>query len=146
MVSFGLLTTAALLFSTKKKKKKLLKKLNQRDALVIGVFQALAILPGVSRSGATISAGIWQGLNREEAFEFSFFLAIPAIIGAMFLQLFQFANGPAQYFKEGILGMILAGVVGYFCLKLLKKTLLSKKFWLFGVYCLVLGAAVFLAA
>lgn len=115
-----------------------------QDALFVGIFQALAILPGVSRSGSTIVAGLARKLDRETAFRFSFYLAIPAILGALALQIPDLIGGQVNYLSQGILGMIIAGAVGYEALKILEKTLLGAKLWLFGIYCLVLGIIIFL--
>ncbi|NIM03664.1 undecaprenyl-diphosphatase, partial [bacterium] len=89
LVGVTLLITAGLLFLSKQ-----FSQLNRRfshlkwlDALFIGAFQALAILPGISRSGSTIVSGMWRKLDRKTAFQFSFYLAIPAILGALTLQI-----------------------------------------------------------
>jgi len=83
-------------------------------------------------------------LDRETAFRFSFYLAIPAILGALALQIPDLIDGQVNYLSQGILGMIIAGAVGYEALKILEKTLLGAKFWLFGIYCLVLGIVILL--
>ncbi len=144
LVGVTLLVTGGLLFLSKQ-----FKQLNRRfshlkwsDALFIGAFQALAILPGISRSGATIVSGLWRRLDRETAFQFSFYLAVPAILGALVLQIPDLIYSPCGYLEQGILGMVIAGAVGYGALKILEKALLSAKLWLFGVYCLVLGIVV----
>jgi len=141
LVGLSLLVTAGFLFSTKK-----LKPFNRRfsqakwqDALLVGAFQALAILPGISRSGSTIISGLWRKFDRPTAFRFSFYLAIPAIIGATVLQLPELISIQFNYLNQAILGMIIAGATGYFALVTLKRVLVSKKFWLFGLYCLFLG-------
>lgn len=149
LVGMALLITAGLLFSSCQfkslnKQKKQFKYLKWWDALFIGVLQALAILPGVSRSGSTIVAGLWRGLKQDTAFQFSFYLAIPAILGALTLQIPDLINGQVNYLSQGILGMIIAGIVGYGALKILEKTLISAKLWIFGIYCLVLGIIILL--
>lgn len=152
-VGLFFLITAVLLFSTKFAKvgeKKLLGKENNNQLLkwpevfFVGLFQALAILPGVSRSGSTIVAGLWQGAEREAAFRLSFYLAIPAILGALVLKsqdLIMASNGDVN---QGLVGMVLAGIVGYFALMILESTLKSARFWYFGVYCLALGFLILL--
>lgn len=144
MVGISLLITAGLLFSSKfiKEPSRDFKYLNWKDALFVGFFQALAILPGVSRSGSTIVSGLWRGLKRENAFIFSFSLAIPAILGALVLQVPALFDSPYFYLNQSILGMIVAGIVGYFTLRILEKTLKSTKFHWFSVYCLILGLIV----
>jgi undecaprenyl-diphosphatase len=140
LVGFSLLVTGIFLLSTKFKLRGIrLGRLNRSDAFFIGLFQALAILPGVSRSGSTISAGLWRKLRPEKALEFSFLLAIPAIIGALVLEMPVLVNTSTDYLGQGILGMIIAGLIGYWALKTLSQILVSEKFWLFGVYCLGLG-------
>jgi undecaprenyl-diphosphatase len=112
--------------------------------LFIGLFQALAILPGISRSGATIAAGLWKNLRQETAFYFSFYLAIPAIIGALVLQMPTIVNDHAFNFYQAILGVFVAGGVGYLSLMILKKILSEGKLWYFSFYCLVLSLLLFL--
>ena len=146
LVGVALLMTAGLLLVSKRFKllNRRFKYLKWQDALFVGIFQALAILPGVSRSGSTIVAGLARKLDRETAFRFSFYLAIPAILGALTLQIPDLIGGQVNYLSQGILGMIIAGAVGYEALKILEKTLLGAKFWLFGIYCLVLGMIILL--
>lgn len=146
LVGVALLITSALLISTKWFKEKngvRFKSVKWYDGLIIGLFQALAILPGVSRSGATLVGGLSRKINREIAFQFSFFLAIPAIFGALILQIPDLINYQFNLLNKSILGMILAGVVGYFSLKILKKVLLNSKLWVFGLYCFFLAILVF---
>ena len=146
LVGVTLLMTAGLLLVSKRFKllNRRFKYLKWQDALFVGIFQVLAILPGVSRSGSTIVAGLARKLDRETAFRFSFYLAIPAILGALTLQIPDLIGGQVNYLSQGILGMIIAGAVGYEALKILEKTLLGAKFWLFGIYCLVLGIVILL--
>lgn len=144
LVGVSLLITAGLLLLSQRFKslKRRFNSLNWRDAILVGCFQALAITPGISRSGSTIVSGLWRRFDRETAFQFSFYLAIPAILGALILQIPDLIYLPCGYWGQGILGMLVAGIVGYGALRLLEKTLLSAKFWLFGIYCLVLGLAI----
>jgi len=141
LVGFSLLFTSSLLFSTRKlgQLKHNFNQLKLKESFLIGCFQALAILPGVSRSGATIVSGLWFGLKRESAFQFSFLLAIPAISGALILQMPKLFLGQFNNLNQGILAMIIAGVTGYFSLKALERVLIESKLWLFGIYCLALG-------
>lgn len=141
LVSLALLVTAGLLLSTKQFKtlKRRFNQLKGLDALVVGFFQAVAIIPGISRSGATIVSGLWREFDRETAFQFSFYLAIPAILGALILQIPDLISCSCGYLEQGILGMFIAGIVGYGALRILEKVLLNSRLWFFGVYCLVLG-------
>jgi len=109
-----------------------------RDALFIGLAQAVALFPGVSRSGSTISAALARKVSHEKAFQFSFLLAIPAILGATILEVKE-SNLSAALAPGSILAMLVAGVIGYLALTVLQKVLKSKKFYLFGYYCLALG-------
>lgn len=140
------LLTAVLLFSTYlvKKNNKQFNQLNWKDALFIGLFQALSILPAVSRSGSTIAASLWRGASRETAFRFSFYLFIPAILGALFLQIPHLSESPSGDLGQYLIGMILAGFFGYLSLIILESVLKSAKLYLFGFYCLILGVVILL--
>lgn len=119
------------------------KKVTWKDALVVGLFQALALFPGVSRSGSTIVGGLWRKFSKETAFYFSFLLSIPAILGAVLLKL---TDGSVEGINlgTGVVAMLIAGLIGYFSLKFLEKILKSDKLYLFGFYCLILGIFVLL--
>jgi len=146
-VGLAFLFTAALLFSSRlvKKPNRHFNQLKWLDALLIGIFQAIAILPGISRSGSTIVSGLWRGLSQETAFVFSFYLAIPAILGALILKSGDILVYSQTELIQGLVGMVLAGIVGFFALKILEKTLKTAKLWYFGIYCLVLGIIILLA-
>ncbi len=115
-------------------------------ALVIGVFQAFAILPGVSRSGSTIVAGLGCGLRREEAASFSFLLAIPAIAGATLLELKDLAGQPPQTATAAVLaiGALVSFGVGLVSLWLLVRWLQQGRLHLFAWWVIPLGGAVLL--
>ncbi len=140
IVSFGFFVTAILLLWSKKltSGQKKLRDINNLQTLVIGCFQAVALLPGVSRSGATIVGGLSQKLDRESAFKFSFYLSIPAILGANILQLKDLSN--INFLPQSLVGMVAAFVVGYFALRLLQKVLTAKKLYYFSSYCFLAGA------
>ncbi len=108
----------------------------------IGLFQALALFPGISRSGSTIIGGMFRKLSREEAFNFSFLLSIPATLGATALKM-KDGNLNGVKVGTGIVLVIIAGLVGFISLKLLERVLKSEKFYLFGIYCLILGVSVY---
>lgn len=144
LVGVSLLITSGWLFSSRRinkkfKKFKCLRDLKWKDAFFIGLLQALAILPGVSRSGSTLVAGLWRKLDQETAFHFSFYLAIPAIIGATVLQIPELVEREFNCLNQAVLAMFVAGVIGYFALIFLRKVLLGRKLWLFGFYCFLLG-------
>lgn len=116
-----------------------------RDPLAIGLFQALAILPGVSRSGATISAARILGWNAQEAVTFSFLLAIPAILGGTTIELAQLilkpqaTTIPTLGLSQYVWGFVTSCSVGYFALSLLRQLANKQKFMYFVWYCLTLG-------
>lgn len=126
---------------SRENRKEELGNIKNKDALVVGIFQAFALLPGISRSGSTIFGGLLRKLNPKDAFIFSFLLAIPAILGATVLQLISNKPNKADLLN-GVLPMFVAGLVGFYSLKFLQKTLISHKFYLFGFYCLFLGIIV----
>jgi len=114
------------------------KDLNSKNSLLIGTAQGLAVLPGISRSGATIVAGLLTGIKPVDAYNFSFLISLPAIAAAMLLQLTDLPAG--QWFNPGLLiGFVAAFISGFFALKLLKKFVSQGKFSFFAYYCLVLG-------
>lgn len=116
-----------------------------RDAFKIGLWQALAILPGISRSGSTISGARLLGWNPSQAATFSFLLAIPAILGGTILELgkiWQQPNIAVNLPLESYLAaFIISFIVGIFALKLLMQMVLKNKFHYFAWYCLILGLA-----
>lgn len=114
------------------------------DGLFVGIAQGIAVLPGVSRSGMTMMAGLAVGLGREEAFRFSFLLSIPAILGGALLQTFDMGgwHGFLSSLPSGwFLGAVCAFISGFASLAILKRIVLASKWWVFGVYCLLVGSA-----
>ncbi len=114
------------------------------DALIIGFFQGVALLPGISRSGSTISAGMLTGQKREEAVEYSFILGIPVIIaGALseFMDMGGLSNQSIDVVPL-LIGMIVAAVSGYFAISLINLLVKSDKFSIFAVYTFILGIIV----
>lgn len=141
LVGFSWLITALLLFSTKRSRR-LNRQFNQlkwSDTLFVGFFQALALLPGVSRSGATITAGLWRQFSQESSLQLSFYLAIPAILGALTLQIPDLINSSSSFLLPSLLGMFIAGSVAYYSLQILEKILKKGKLFYFGFYCLTTG-------
>lgn len=114
-----------------------------KDALFIGVFQLLSVIPGTSRSGATIVGGILLGMSRKLAAEYTFFLAIPVMFGASLLKVVKFGlhfTGTEVIFL--LLGMIVAFVVSIFAIKFLMGYIQKHDFKVFGWYRIVLGVLV----
>lgn len=112
-----------------------------KDALLIGCGQALAVVPGLSRSGATIASGMMCGLERNFAVRYSFLLSLPAILGANILSLVDAAQTgiDASLLPKYIVGMIVAAVVGYFAIRLVKGLAKKGKFGNFAWYCWGVG-------
>lgn len=119
------------------------------DFVVVGLFQALAILPGISRSGSTIAAGLFRGFKPDDAFRFAFLLAIPAIAGASILEM---SDGLAGMGSEGLtwfalcVGFVTAAGFGYLSLSLLARIVRKGKFHAFAFYTLPLALLVLLAS
>jgi undecaprenyl-diphosphatase len=142
VVGFGLIFTSFLLFFSRYPKVKN-KKITWPRALVMGLFQAIAILPGVSRSGSTISSGMFLGIKKEDVAKFSFIIFIPAILGATIV---EFPNlGAVSNVPAMILGVLVSAVVGYFSLRLLMNVIKKDKFFWFGAYCFLLGVVILVA-
>ncbi|MDD4937473.1 MAG: undecaprenyl-diphosphate phosphatase [Candidatus Shapirobacteria bacterium] len=117
-------------------------KLNYKKAILIGVFQSIAILPGVSRAGATIFMALLLGLSTIEAFNFSFCLFIPASLGALILSAKDLSTTNI-FDPKYLLAFIITFITGIIALNILKKVLISKKFWIFGIYTTILALSLF---
>jgi undecaprenyl-diphosphatase len=140
--SVFLIVTGVVLFLTRRTNG-VKTRLGKTDALLIGLAQAIAILPGVSRSGMTIAVALFIGFARPEAFEFSFLLSIPAVLGAAVLKLkgTGILHGASPFTGTDIVtGVIVSAVFGLLALYLVKKILLQRRFWYFSFYCWVVGA------
>ncbi len=118
------------------------KKITYQSAFIIGIFQALALLPGVTRSGGTIFSALILGLSPVNAFNFSFSLFIPASAGAILLELKDIFS-PAILTSNNLLAFVITFFVGLAALKVLEKALTSSKYWYFGVYTLILSILLF---
>ena len=113
-----------------------------KDAIVIGFCQSAALVPGISRSGTTIGAGLARGLAHGTAARFSFLLSIPAILGAAVFNLKDAASVRADAWLGYGVGFLTAFAIGYVAISIVIKFLESQKFHLFGYYCLVVGGGV----
>ncbi|MCL2601965.1 MAG: undecaprenyl-diphosphate phosphatase [Treponema sp.] len=120
-----------------------------KDALFIGILQAVAIIPGVSRSGATISAALSRRLDRDFAARFSFLLSIPAILGGLVLYLKDFIKAAGAPAGEGaisllpiLVGCISAGIVGFFSIRFTIKIVRERSLTGFAVYTAIVGVLV----
>jgi len=117
------------------------------DALFVGLTQGVAGMPGISRSGSTLSAGIIRGLDRQTALDYSFILGIPTILAANILEIKDAVEVGAKFeLLPIIVGVIFSAVVGFFAIKLLKLLVTKNRLNLFGYYCLALGVVVLIVS
>ena len=127
---------------------KTVNQIDYRTALLMGAFQCLSLIPGTSRSGATILGGIFLGVSRAAAAEFSFFMAIPTMLGASALKLFKFllegVSATGTEIMVLITGCVVSFLVSIFVIKSLMEYVRKNSFSIFGVYRIVLGAVVLL--
>ncbi len=136
-----LIITAAILLSTLLIHRRSAQnfRLNLFTTMLIGIAQAFAILPGISRSGSTIVMALWLGAAPEEAAEFSFILAIPALTGAAAIKAKEMISANISPSPSLLLATIVAAVIGYAALSLLIPILKKGKLWIFGIYCAIMG-------
>ncbi len=137
-VGIMFLVTGGILLATKFLEKKT-SKINIKNSLFVGIMQIFALLPGISRSGITISSGVCSGMSREKAADFSFFMAMPLIL-AGFIK--EFIDTGMNLSLEIIMGIIASFLSGYIAVYVLYKILKSRKFYMFAYYLLPLGIAV----
>lgn len=144
-IGIFLIITAVLLFVSEKLAggSRSLENMRMKDSVIVGCFQALGTLPGISRSGSTIVGGLFAGLDKNVAVRFSFLLSIPAILGALVLDVKDVLSGTAQLAGADciIAGMLVAGVSGYFAIKFLLNVVRKSKLSIFSVYCAIAGIA-----
>ncbi len=115
-------------------------KLSWLQAIKIGLFQCLALLPGFSRTGSTITAGLLMGLNHEDAARFSFLLATPIIAAASLLKIPELATtGAHVVLGPTLVGTVCAGVTAYFSVRFLEKYFKTDKLTPFAFYCIIAG-------
>lgn len=138
-----LVVTAILLFIADRTKdgEKLPKGVTYTNAFGVGIAQGIATLPGLSRSGTTITACLLSGYQRNFAVKYSFIMSIPAILGALVLELtdLQAISVTSTEIVYYIIGMIIAAVVGFICIKTMLVIVRKKKFTGFAIYCLIIG-------
>jgi len=121
-----------------------LEKMNWKDALLIGIGQGVAIIPGISRSGATISTGLFCGLDRELSGKFSFLLSIPAILGATVLEFRKIES--SSEIVISLLGTGAAFCVGLLALRLLMPVIRQGRLFRFAYYCWAVGLVMIIVA
>jgi len=145
-VSVAFLATGCILYASKLAHDRN-KPLNYSDALLIGTAQGIALIPGVSRSGTTISTGLLRRVKKEKAFQYSFLLYIPAVIGAAIgTSVTEWKNLAAAQLDvfSVVLGLVITAIVGYVFLKLLFKVVVREKFHVFAYYCWTIGFLIIL--
>lgn len=149
-VGIILILTGVMLFAADRIKpgKKTEKNMTYIDALLIGFGQAVATVPGLSRSGTTISVGMARGLDREYAVKFSFIMSIPAILGANILTFAKAAKAgiDSSMLPKYLAGVAVAAVVGFFAIKLVRLLAQKGKFGRFAYYCFAAGLAAIILA
>ena len=147
LVGFMLILTGTILWTSKNfyfsKSKK--DGFSIKKALIIGVGQGLAVIPGISRSGTTIALGMFLGLDRHNAAKFSFLLSIPAILGAQILSIKDMINSGLVIDSITIYATIVSFITGLLALKLLLSLVHAGRFHLFAPYCWLIGSLVLLS-
>ncbi len=134
------------LFDKYMKQNKSFKKMNYLDALIIGVSQVFALIPGFSRSGTTIAAGRARGLKREDAAKFSFYLSAPVVLGAVVLNVFDASVISAITSNASIfiIGVLVAFISGLLCIEFLLRYIKNNNFKIFMYYRIIIGIVVIL--
>lgn len=147
IVSVMLLLTAAALMIAQRalsNKNRKTSNLSLGKAVVVGLAQAVAIIPGLSRSALTISAGLSSGMKGEESFRYSFILSIPIIAGATLYKVLKAVSSGGEVFPAGVVvfavGMLFAFLSGLLGLLILKRAVMFQKIWVFSVYCFIIGS------
>lgn len=125
--------------------RKTIPQLTIKDCVVLGLIQCLAFFPGVSRAAATILGGMYLGLSKKEAAEFSFFLAVPTLTGASFIKILKVAKGvQVDHWTQIAIGTVLAWVVAIFAIQFFLRLVQQFGFRQFGYYRIVFGGILFL--
>lgn len=145
LITFGMLSITGVLMLMTKYLHEQSAVINAPRSLVIGIAQAFAILPGLSRSGSTIFAGMVMGVNRETVARFSFIMSIPAILGAVVLKLNEIIAQPppVEMLYSLAAGTVASVISGYFAIVLLMSLVRKGKLQWFGYYCLCVSATGF---
>jgi len=141
VVGLALMFTGMILFLSKYFNGK--RKLNKTDAILLGLAQGIAIIPGVSRSGLTISTGLFRNVDKEKVFKFSFLLSIPAIVGAL---IYEGSRVSFSLNFNHLIGLIFSIVVGYLSLKWLFNIVKKRKLHYFSYYCLIVGFLILISS
>ena len=149
-VSLALIATGFILFFSDRMAKghKNARTATMKDALIVGCVQAVATLPGLSRAGTTISAGMMVGFDRTFAVRFSFLMSLPAVLGANILEVVDAAASASfdlSLLPMYVVGVVVAGVVGYLAIRLVNMLAQKGKFGKFAYYCWAVGAITLVA-
>ena len=147
LVAVFLLVTAVLISLAEwiGKKVRNMDEMNSLDAVVIGLFQALSIFPGISRSGSTIVGGMFRNITREASARFSFIISIPIMLAAGLLGVIDLLKLPnlGQFLPTMIIGFVVSGVVGYFAIAWLMKFITKRPLIYFSIYCVLVALTTF---
>jgi undecaprenyl-diphosphatase len=135
----ALIVTGIILILTKKFIRSKRNALNIKDALTLGLTQGIAIIPGISRSGMTISTLLFRGLDKETSFRFSFLASIPAVLGAAILEAKDISLTYNIGNRNLIVGFIFSLLTGILALRILKAVLGKAKLYYFGYYCIIIA-------
>lgn len=138
-VAIALLFTGIILILTRKFTAAKRNSLNVKDAIILGFTQGIAIIPGISRSGITISTLLFRKLDKETSFRFSFLISIPLILGATLLESKNISLTHVLDIKNLIIGFIFSLLTGIFSLWILKRILNKAKLYYFGYYCIFIA-------
>jgi undecaprenyl-diphosphatase len=145
------LFTAAILLSLAEyfgKRTRKLDSMTWLDALIIGLMQVIAVFPGASRSGTTISGGMFRGLDRPSAARFAFLMSVPVMLAAGLYEMLDVVQMPnlAQFLPLLVVGFVTAAIIGWFAIKWLLNYLNNHSLYVFAIYCAVLGLLVVIFA
>lgn len=145
LLPISFMLTAVLLVTTELLSKKRTHQISYKTSVVIGLMQGIAIIPGISRSGATICGGVLEGANKEECAEFSFILSIPIILASMAMEIFDSVRLGQPFFDAQILPTLLAFFTAFFvgilCVNVMLKLVKKAKFYPFAIYLTALSIA-----
>ena len=141
VVGINLIITSLILFASRKVGALRMcdGRMNLKTALIIGLVQGFAVLPGISRSGSTITAALLLGVESKDCAKFSFLLSIPVILGGFILHVFKVESFDTSLLPVFIISMIISAIIGYACLVVLESLLKKAKFYRFSLYCFVVG-------
>jgi len=143
-IGFALIITGCILFVASnfiKEGNKTDKTMTMTDAILIGLAQAVAVFPGLSRSGTTISVGLARGLSGSFAVRFSLLLSIPAVLGATVVSIYRAISGGADFFllPTYLAGFVVAAGIGFLAIQFLRRLMINHKFGNFAYYCWGIG-------